>query len=214
MSALQNPPLVSKHSLDVDIEKNFKIVVIGDGAVGKTALCEVYAKGKFPEGYSPTVFDSYPREIKNGDKVKTVTIWDTAGQEGYDHVRKLMYPNTDLFLVCFCLNKRASFENVREKWMKNDLMSAPSLENTPRYLIGTMKDLCGDEQKAIAEKHPTTNEINKLVRDFHFKGFMKVSSKADPDSVKEAFEEAARLGELWGPVSQDTKEGGCQCSLI
>ena len=69
MSALQNPPLESKDSLDVDIEKNFKIVVIGDGAVGKTALCEVYAKGKFPEGYSPTVFDSYPREIKNGDKV-------------------------------------------------------------------------------------------------------------------------------------------------
>ena len=69
MSALQNPPLESKDSLDVDVEKNFKIVVIGDGAVGKTALCEVYAKGKFPEGYSPTVFDSYPREIKNGDQV-------------------------------------------------------------------------------------------------------------------------------------------------
>jgi len=59
-----------------------------------------------------------------------------------------------------------------------------------------------------------SSEINKLVRDFHFKGFMKVSSKADPDSVKEAFEEAARLGELWGPVSQDTKEGGCPCLLI
>ena len=66
MSALQNPPLEPQES----VEPNFKIVVIGDGAVGKTALCEVYAKGKFPHGYSPTVFDSYPREIKNGDKVR------------------------------------------------------------------------------------------------------------------------------------------------
>ena len=66
MSAKQTPPLEPQDT----VEKNFKIVVIGDGAVGKTALCEVYAKGKFPQGYSPTVFDSYPREMKNGDKVR------------------------------------------------------------------------------------------------------------------------------------------------
>ena len=66
MSAKQTPPLEPQDT----VEKNFKIVVIGDGAVGKTALCEVYAKGKFPQGYSPTVFDSYPRDMKNGDKVR------------------------------------------------------------------------------------------------------------------------------------------------
>ena len=66
MSAKQTPPLEPQDT----VEKNFKIVVIGDGAVGKTALCEVYAKGKFPSVYSPTVFDSYPREMKNGDKVR------------------------------------------------------------------------------------------------------------------------------------------------
>jgi len=212
MDALQKPSLESQDSIPAE-EKNFKIVVIGDGAVGKTALCQVYVNGKFPEGYTPTVFESFPREIKNGDQVKSVTIWDTAGQEGYDHVRKLMYPNTDLFLVLFCLNKRASFENVREEWIKRDLKSTPSLDNTARYLIGTMKDLCGDEKKALADNHPTTNEINKLVKDFHFKGFMEVSAKTDPESVKRAFEEAARLGGLWGPVPQDQEPKSC-CSLI
>ena len=68
MAALQKPSLESQDSIPAE-EKNFKIVVIGDGAVGKTALCEVYAKGKFPDGYTPTVFESFPREIKNGDQV-------------------------------------------------------------------------------------------------------------------------------------------------
>ena len=68
MAASQNPPL--EHQDTSSEEKNFKIVVIGDGAVGKTALCHVYAKGEFPDGYSPTVFDSYPREMKNGEEVR------------------------------------------------------------------------------------------------------------------------------------------------
>ena len=50
-------------------EKDFKIVVIGDGAVGKTALCEVYVRGKFPEQYAPTVFETYPHKITKDGKV-------------------------------------------------------------------------------------------------------------------------------------------------
>ena len=69
MAALQKPSLESQDSIPAE-EKNFKIVVIGDGAVGKTALCQVYVNGKFPEGYTPTVFESFPREIKNGDQVR------------------------------------------------------------------------------------------------------------------------------------------------
>ena len=66
MSTSQNPTLEPQDTG----EEIFKIVVIGEGAVGKTALCEVYANGKFPSVYSPTVFDTYPREMKNGDKVR------------------------------------------------------------------------------------------------------------------------------------------------
>ena len=50
-------------------EKDFKIVVIGDGAVGKTALCQVYVNGEFPTGYVPTVFESDSFVVKNGEKV-------------------------------------------------------------------------------------------------------------------------------------------------
>ena len=59
-------------------EKDFKIVVIGDGAVGKTALCQVYVNGEFPTGYVPTVFESDSFVVKNGEKV----IWEKEENMG------------------------------------------------------------------------------------------------------------------------------------
>merc|ERR1719391_1041307 len=43
-------------------------------------------------------------------------LWDTAGQEDYDRLRPLSYPQTDVFLVCFAINNQASSENVKSKW--------------------------------------------------------------------------------------------------
>jgi cell division control protein 42 len=51
-----------------------------------------------------------------GDDPYTLGLFDTAGQEDYDRLRPLSYPQTDVFLVCFSVTSPASFENVREKW--------------------------------------------------------------------------------------------------
>ena len=81
--------------------KCIKCVVVGDGAVGKTCLLWAYAKNEFPTDYVPTVFDNYSVKVPIGTETYHLGLFDTAGQEDYDDLRPLSYPQTDIFLVCY-----------------------------------------------------------------------------------------------------------------
>lgn len=115
-----------------------KIVVVGDGGCGKTCLLISYSQGYFPEvifelifsfwhvvgvltdlwqKYVPTVFENYityPTHQPSGKTVE-LALWDTAGQEEYDRLRPLSYPETDLLFVCFAIDCPNSLENVMDK---------------------------------------------------------------------------------------------------
>ncbi|KAJ5214852.1 hypothetical protein N7468_010531 [Penicillium chermesinum] len=118
-----------------------KCVVVGDGAVGKTCLLISYTTNKFPSEYVPTVFDNYAVTVMIGDEPYTLGLFDTAGQEDYDRLRPLSYPQTDVFLVCFSVTSPASFENVREKWFPEVHHHCPGV---PCLIVGTQTDLRDD----------------------------------------------------------------------
>ena len=61
------------------------------------------------------VFDNYAVTVMIGGEPYTLGLFDTAGQEDYDRLRPLSYPQTDVFLVCFSVVSPSSFENVKEK---------------------------------------------------------------------------------------------------
>ncbi|KAH6648809.1 Rho GTPase [Truncatella angustata] len=117
-----------------------KIVVVGDGGCGKTCLLISYSQGYFPEKYVPTVFENYityPTHPPSGKTVE-LALWDTAGQEEYDRLRPLSYPETDLIFVCFAIDCPNSLENVMDKWYPEVLHFCPY---TPLILVGLKSDL-------------------------------------------------------------------------
>jgi cell division control protein 42 len=77
-----------------------------------------------------------------GDEPYTLGLFDTAGQEDYDRLRPLSYPQTDVFLVCFSVTSPASFENVREKWFPEVHHHCPGV---PCLIVGTQTDLREDQ---------------------------------------------------------------------
>jgi len=174
--------------------RNIKLVVIGDGAVGKTCLLISYANNKFPEDYIPTVFDNYVVNITAGTETIELGLWDTAGQEEYDRLRPLSYANANVFLICFAVVNPISYDNISYKWYPEVMHFCP---DTPLVLVGTKVDLRKDE--AFVEKNLRANnlqpistaqgqELAKKIKAFKY---LECSARTE-ENLKTVFDEAIK----------------------
>jgi small GTP-binding protein len=178
------------------MSKVLKIVVVGDGAVGKTCLLVVYSKGSFPSDYLPTVFENYKTKIVIDNIEYNVQLWDTAGQEELENVRVLSYPNTDCFLFCFSVADRRSFETVQKKWIE-EVKQNRGNTNPIYMLVGTKSDLRGSAESTVS-----VQEAKAMAHAIGAFGYVECSAMLN-QNVKEVIDRA--IHQIVAPG------GGCCC---
>nr|AAW27693.1 SJCHGC06334 protein [Schistosoma japonicum]ABC87997.1 CDC42 protein [Schistosoma japonicum] len=186
--------------------QTIKCVVVGDGAVGKTCLLISYTTNKFPSDYVPTVFDNYAVTVMIGGEPYTLGLFDTAGQEDYDRLRPLSYPQTDVFLVCYSVTSVTSFKNVKEKWV-------PEIQHhskkVPFLLVGTQIDLRNDEVLLKSGvKMVSTDAGVKCAKDLGAIKYVECSALTQ-EGLKNVFDEAI-LAALDPPKTYKSK----RCCLL
>ena len=116
-----------------------KMVVVGDGGTGKTCMVQSQVNDKFPTEYIPTVFDVYRCIIKVKDLERKMVLWDTAGQSDLAPMRKLSYPETSVFLVCFSLTDPISYNSVAQEWIPD--LTNNKVGDVPKILVGLKSDM-------------------------------------------------------------------------
>jgi len=138
-------------------------------------------------------------------------LWDTAGQEDYDRLRPLSYPQTDVFLICFSIISPSSFDNVKSKWYPEIQHHAP---NVPIILVGTKSDLRGDSNRVstLSAKglHMVTHEESVTrQRDIGAVNYLECSALTQ-EGLKTVFDEAIRAA-MNKPKPNNNK---CSCVVL
>eukprot|EP01117_Protostelium_nocturnum_P017475 TRINITY_DN710_c0_g3_i1.p1 TRINITY_DN710_c0_g3~~TRINITY_DN710_c0_g3_i1.p1 ORF type:complete len:196 (+),score=39.72 TRINITY_DN710_c0_g3_i1:172-759(+) len=193
--------------------KSIKCVAVGDGAVGKTSLMISFTTNCFPKDYLPTVFDNYSCNLMVEGKVFNINLWDTAGQEDYDRLRPLSYPQTDVFILCYSTVDRRSFENASAKWAPELLHYCP---DAPIILVGTKMD-AREDKKVLSElyaRNTTTvsyEEGMNLAKEIKAVRYQECSALTQK-GLKQLFEEVVIASE--GPTQKKKKVSKKGCTLL
>ena len=139
-------------------------------------------------------FDNYTANVFVDGRPISLGLWDTAGQDDYDRLRPLSYPDTDVFLICFSLVNPNSFANVADKWHPEISHHAPGV---PKILVGTKLDL--RENTAELEKlkqrrqTPITCPQGEAMRKKISAVIYKECSALTQAGLKDIFDEAIKV---------------------
>lgn len=163
--------------LEDDFDTTMKVIVVGNGRVGKTSLVRQFATGKYDENYKQTIGVSFTEKemfVKEIETKITFMLWDTAGQEEFAEMTKQYYRGAKACVLAFSTTDRASFEAI-EQWNEKVLRECD--ENICRVLIQNKIDL-------LHERQIEENEAEQLATKLNVKFYrMSVKNNFNVDNV-------------------------------
>lgn len=178
--------------------REYKVVVLGSGGVGKSALTVKFVSGTFMEKYDPTIEDFYRKEIEVDNAPSVLEILDTAGTEQFASMRDLYIKNGQGFLVVYSITSLQTFQDIRS--MKDQITRVKGTDRVPILLVGNKLDL--DHQREVRSQ-----EAQTLAGQWNCP-FLEASAK-NTQNVNEVFIEIVR--EMNSSPARN--RGGC-CVLL
>ena len=175
--------------------ESIKLVVVGNGGVGKTSLLMTFTSGRYPLDYTPSEFDNNTAIIMVNDERVKIDLWDSPELKEFDSlIRSAIYSSTDILLLCFSISCEWSFKEIKNKWIPEVTHYCP---NTPFIIVGTKLDLRDDEitikQAANYCRSIVSCEQGKeLAKEVNAIDYLECSSRTGK-GVKSVFEHATRI---------------------
>jgi len=161
----------------------YKIVVLGSGGVGKSALTIQFIQGNFVEKYDPTIEDSYRKQVEVDAKACMLDILDTAGQEEYSAMRDQYMRTGQGFVLVYSITDPSSFEDCMT--IHEQLLRSKDADEVPLVLVGNKCDL--EEERSVSKE-----EGQNMAQKFGDCKFLESSAK-EKINVEEIFISLVRL---------------------
>ncbi|ELR20846.1 Raslike protein 1, putative [Acanthamoeba castellanii str. Neff] len=172
----------------------YKLVVVGGGGVGKSALTIQLINHHFMDEYDPTIEDSYRKQVEIDQETCLLDILDTAGQEEFSAMRDQYMRTGQGFLCVYSITSRSSFEEISS--FREQILRVKEEDNVPMVLVGNKCDL--EDSRVVA-----TSEGADLAKSFGCK-FLESSAKSRIN-VEESFFELVR--EIRKSIGGDSDSG-------
>jgi len=159
----------------------YKLVIVGGGGVGKSALTIQLIQNHFIDEYDPTIEDSYRKQVTIDEETCLLDILDTAGQEEYSAMRDQYMRTGQGFMLIYAITSRSSFDEIAS--FREQILRVKDKDKVPIMMVGNKCDL-------ETERQVTTGEGADLAKSFGCP-FMESSAKTRVN-VEESFFELVR----------------------